>query len=134
MRGRKASPYEGGHRVPLFIRWPEGNLSAGKIIDQLTTHMDLLPTLIDLCGLQQQKDIVFDGLSFEPLLRGKHSSWPEDRIYITQMAQSVPGGYHVSPPKWGKSAVLSSKWRLVNKDELYDILNDPGQKNNIADK
>jgi arylsulfatase A-like enzyme len=132
MRGRKGSPYEGGHRVPLFIRWPKGKLLAGQTVNQLTAHLDLLPTLIGLCGLHSPKDITFDGLSLEPLLREGNPAWPQDRIYITQMAQSVPGGYHVAPPKWGNSAVLSQKWRLVDKDELYDIQKDPGQEDNIA--
>ena len=134
MRGRKASPYEGGHRVPLFIRWPDGKLLAGKTNNQLTTHMDLLPTLIDLCKLHQQKEIAFDGINLEPLLRESKAVWPEDRIFITQMAQGVPGGYHLSPPKWGNSVVLTQKWRLVKKDELYNIQKDPGQESNIADQ
>lgn len=132
MRGRKASPYEGGHRVPLFIRWPAGNLPAGMAIGQLTAHLDLLPTLIDLCDLKLPGQITFDGFSLKPLLYNNLAEWPEDRTYITQMAQSVPGGYHVSAPKWGKAAVLSGKWRLINKEELYDIRLDPGQVNDIA--
>jgi arylsulfatase B len=116
----------------LFIRWPNGNLLADHTVNHLTAHMDLLPTLIAVCGLDPQKDIAFDGISLEPLLRTDHPKWPEDRIYITQMAQSVPGGYHVTPPKWGNSTVLSQKWRLVHKEELYDIQKDPGQDHNIA--
>ena len=51
LRGGKGSVYEGGHRVPFFIRWPEGNLTGGKDIDDLVAHYDLLPTFVDLLGL-----------------------------------------------------------------------------------
>ena len=51
MRGRKGSEYDGGHRVPLFIHWPQGNLVNGRAIEQLSANIDLLPTLIELCGL-----------------------------------------------------------------------------------
>ena len=51
MRGRKGSPYEGGHRVPCFLHWPAGKLTGGRDVDGLSAHLDLLPTLIDLCGL-----------------------------------------------------------------------------------
>ncbi|MHC4881573.1 MAG: arylsulfatase, partial [Planctomycetota bacterium] len=46
LRDRKASEYEGGHRVPLFIQWPNGKLTGGKDIDTLVAHYDLLPTFV----------------------------------------------------------------------------------------
>ena len=49
MRGIKGSEYDGGHRVPCFFRWP-GHLPGGKDVDAVTAHIDILPTLIDLCG------------------------------------------------------------------------------------
>lgn len=45
MRGRKASNYDDGHRVPFFIYWPGGQLTGGRDVDRLTAHFDLLPTL-----------------------------------------------------------------------------------------
>ena len=45
MRGAKSSPYEGGHRVPLFFYWPGGGIAKGRDISTLTAHIDLLPTL-----------------------------------------------------------------------------------------
>jgi arylsulfatase len=79
-----------------------------------------------------KEKITFDGRSLAKLLLDQESEFLEDRILVTQMAQSVPGGYHVNPPKWGNSVVLSQKWRLVNKHELYDIQKDPGQKRDIG--
>jgi arylsulfatase B len=47
MRGAKGSVYEGGHRVPLFVSWPQGGIGGGRDADTLTAHIDVLPTLIE---------------------------------------------------------------------------------------
>jgi arylsulfatase A-like enzyme len=52
MREQKVSEYEGGHRVPFFIRWPTGGLSVPRDIEELAAHIDVLPTLVELCGLK----------------------------------------------------------------------------------
>ncbi|MHC4241225.1 MAG: arylsulfatase [Planctomycetota bacterium] len=125
MRGKKGSEYEGGHRVPCFIRWPEANLTGGIDVDRLTAHVDLLPTLIELCGLKKPRGVKFDGDSIVQLLRREDKSWPE-RILITD-SQRIE-----HPQKWRKSAVMTDRWRLINGKELYDIKSDPSQKNDIA--
>ena len=129
MRGRKTSEYDGGHRVPLFIHWPAGGLTNGRDVEPITAHVDVPPTLLDLCGIEPPKDVDFDGRSIRPLLynnaKPSDGSWP-DRILITD-SQRV-----LKPIKWRKSSVMTSRWRLVNGKELYDIHLDPGQKNNVA--
>jgi len=126
MRGRKGSEYEGGHRVPCFIRWPKGNLArAGTDIDRLTANVDLLPTLAELCGLQPPMGVKLDGKSLAPLLRGEAPDWP-DRVIITD-SQRIE-----YPEKWRQSAVMTERWRLVNGKELYDIRADPGQEHDLA--
>ncbi len=125
MRGKKGSEYDGGHRVPCFIRWPRGSLTSPGDIDRLTAHVDLLPTLIELCRLKRPRGVRFDGDSLVPLLTGRGGNWL-DRTLITD-SQRIE-----HPEKWRKSAVMTDRWRLVNGTELYDIKADPGQKNNIA--
>jgi len=129
MRGRKGSEYDGGHRVPFFIHWPGGGYTQGRDVTPITAHVDVLPTLIELCDIPAPKQVRFDGRSLKPLLdkRGDDAArnWP-DRILITD-SQRVK-----DPIKWRKSAVMTSRWRLVNGTELYDIHSDPGQKRNIA--
>ncbi len=125
MRGWKGSEYDGGHRVPCFIRWPGGGLSGGRDIGRLTAHLDLLPSLIDLCGLKKPGRVKSDGRSLTPLFSRQGRSWP-DRILVTD-SQRVD-----YPIKWRKSAVMSDRWRLVNGKELYAIEEDPGQINDIA--
>jgi arylsulfatase A-like enzyme len=122
MRGHKTEYYEGGHRAACFLRWPDGRLRRPTDLDALTEVQDLLPTLIDLCGLQAPKGAKFDGISLAPLLRGKTDTLP-DRMLVVQYGQL--------PVKWD-SAVMWKKWRLVKGEELYDLTNDMGQKKNVA--
>lgn len=80
MKGRKASVHEGGVRVPLFIRWP-GHIDAGRRVTQIAAHIDLLPTIVDLCGAAMMKTLPLDGISLMPLLRGDTAGWPDRVIY-----------------------------------------------------
>ena len=129
MRGRKQSEYDGGHRVPLFVHWPAGGLVGGRDVEPITAHVDVLPTLLDLCGITPPKGLKFDGRSIRPVLEGRAAlsggSWP-DRILVTD-SQRV-----MDPIKWRRTAVMTSRWRLVNGSELYDIKQDPAQENDVA--
>jgi arylsulfatase B len=128
MRGKKGSEYDGGHRVPFFVHWPEGNMDTASDVHPVTHAVDVLPTLMDLCGINPRQDYAFDGKSLASLLRGKPDSkidW-NNRILVTD-SQRVK-----DPIMWKSSSVMTSKWRLVNGKELYDIDADPGQKNDVA--
>ncbi len=126
MRGKKGSPYDGGHRVPFFMHWPKGNLTEGRDVKPITAYVDVVPTLIDLCEVAAPKNVKFDGMSIKSLLYGvQKETWP-DRILVTD-SQRVK-----DPIKWRQSAVMTSRWRLNNGNELYDMDIDPGQKKNVA--
>ena len=125
MRGAKGSEYEGGHRVPFFIRWAGGGISGGRDIDQLAAHVDVLPTLAELAGVQLPSELALDGSSLVPLLREGVEAW-SDRILITD-SQRVD-----QPVKWRKSAVMEDRWRLINGEELYDLRSDPSQTADIS--
>jgi arylsulfatase A-like enzyme len=125
MRDGKGSEYDGGHRVPFFIRWPKGGLTGGRDVHELTAHIDVLPTLLELCNLEPPRDVSLDGVSLAPLLRGQGKT-PGDRVLFVH-SQRVP-----YPIKWRKSSVMTKQWRLINGEELYDVLSDPGQKLDIA--
>ena len=132
MRGKKGSTYEGGHRVACFARWP-GTLDSGGTVEELTAHLDWLPTLIDLCGLEKPSDIAFDGRSIVPLLHGKSSTWRERKLFVDRQADQLEmWNPSVEPEqKYPSRVVLTERWRLVN-GELYDILDDPSQKSDLA--
>ncbi|MDO6518632.1 arylsulfatase [Zobellia uliginosa] len=127
MRGIKASKYEGGHRVPLFLHWKNGGITVGKDIDELTAHYDVLPTLVELCGLKTNADIEFDGQSLVPLLNGDNSQF-KDRIVITNSQRTEV------PEPWRRTSLMQGKWRLIDGVELYDLKKDPEQRTNIADQ
>lgn len=125
MRGAKGSEYEGGHRVPCFIRWPDGKLEGGRDVPNLTVHIDLLPTLLELCNVDPPQGVQFDGRSVVPLLR-EQQEWPARTLFVH--SQRVE-----HPEKWRKSAVMTDRWRLINGSELYDLATDPKQKQNVAE-
>ena len=124
MRGKKRSYYDGGHRVPCFIRWPAGRIGPPRDIEHLAHVQDILPTLLDLCGLKTPDGADCDGVSLAPLLRGDADRLP-DRMLVVQYGDK---------PKARDAAVLWNKWRLVKGTELYRIDDDPGQKHDIASK
>ncbi|HOD81684.1 MAG: Arylsulfatase [Planctomycetes bacterium ADurb.Bin126] len=127
MKGRKGSPYEGGHRVPCFVRWPAGGLlQAGTDVDELAANLDLLPTLVELCGLTMPKGPEVEGTSLATLLRGKGKL--ADRTLVTDSQRME------HPKKWNKSAVMNGKWRLIDGKELYHVGDDPGQTKDLAAK
>ncbi|MCY4187208.1 MAG: arylsulfatase [Bryobacterales bacterium] len=123
MRGRKGSEYDGGHRVPFFVRWPGGDLGSPRDVANLAAHIDVLPTLADAAGTPRREDLDWDGTSLLPLLRG--GAW-DDRT-LTVHSQRIR-----FPERWRKSAVMTEQYRLVNGRELYDIHSDPGQLTDIA--
>ena len=125
MRGRKGSEFDGGHRVPFFVHWPEGGLTGGRDVEPITAHVDVVPTLLDLCGIDSPEGVKFDGRSLKPLLTNAAQGWGE-RMLITD-SQRVK-----DPIKWRKSSVMTSRWRLVNGEQLFDMKADPGQKTNVA--
>ncbi|MFW2377711.1 MAG: sulfatase/phosphatase domain-containing protein, partial [Cellulophaga baltica] len=127
MRGIKASMYEGGHRVPLFIHWKDGGITTGTDINELTAHYDIAPTLIDLCGLNLKEDLKFDGKSLKPLMDGKNEEF-KDRVVITN-SQRIE-----VPEPWRRTAFMKGDWRLINGAELYDLSTDPEQRTNVADQ
>jgi len=114
MRGHKGSTDEGGVRSPLAIRWT-GKIKPNTVIPQICSVMDLLPTLADLCGVKISGTKPLDGISLAPLLFG--GTLPERTIVNC----------------WnGKVSVRTQRYRLDNKGHLYDMINDPGQWNDIS--
>ncbi|MBM3874766.1 MAG: hypothetical protein FJ382_13735 [Verrucomicrobia bacterium] len=125
MRGKKGSYFEGGHRVPCFMRWPAGGLSGGRDIGALAAHVDLLPTLIELCGLTRPVAAKFDGVSLVPLLRGEAKTTP-DRSVLVRITKTK------GEPGQRAGVVMSERWRLVRGTMLFDVHADPGQRKDIA--
>ena len=124
MRGKKASKYEGGHRVPFFVRWPEQNWDKGKDLNTVASYTDIFPTLVDWCKLNIPENVIFDGVSLNNYITGDEN---KNRVIFTDTQRLK------ELKKWKDCAVMTNKWRLIDGKELYDIQNDQEQKFNVAD-
>ena len=126
LRGTKGSHYEGGHRVPFFISWPMGDILQKTKRNALTAHVDILPTLAELAGLTYESEKILDGTNIAEIMRGEAQDIDRMLVVDTQRNQW--------PEKGKNSCVMSSDWRLIDGKELYNLADDLGQANDLADK
>ena len=124
LRGKKGSHYDGGHRVPFFIQYPNGKMQGGLQTDELVAHVDMLPTLANLCGLDFKAKKSLDGLNRLPQLKSAQTDTTRMLVIDTQRNQW--------PEKGRRACVMSKDWRLVNGKELYQTKIDPGQTKDVA--
>jgi len=133
LRAGKGSAYEGGVRVPLIVRFPP-QVKPGVTSEEPVITMDLVPTLLDLAGLNKVRQPDdrggVDGVSLTPLLAGKSSTLDRDAIYW-HYPHYHPGG--ATP----YSALRSGDYRLVEffedgRTELYNVRKDVGEQNDLA--
>lgn len=122
LRARKASVFEGGVRVPFFLRWP-ARFKASRKVDTLAAHIDVYPTLLELCGVTPPAGKPLDGRSMVPLLDGKTDNWP-DRMFFTHSDREKSAPF--------PGAVRTQQYNLVNGTELYAVSSDSGEKKNVA--
>jgi arylsulfatase A-like enzyme len=123
MKGKKGTLDEGGVRVPCFVRWP-GKIPAGRCVSQISSSIDLLPTLSDLAGVPLQAGKPLDGRSLQPLLTAQNSATVK---WLPRDLFSVSGG-----AKKPSVSVRSQTFRLDPAGALFDMEADPGQQRNVA--
>lgn len=141
MRGGKTSVHEGGTRVPLFVRWPSAKWPP-HLVKPITSHIDLYPTLLDLCGVAPPEGPKVDGVSLRPLLEGKADPWPE-RVLFTHNpideTNKFPGAVRtqqyrlvreITGPAGGSKAKANDA--SATPWQLYDMEADPAETNNLA--
>ena len=130
MKGRKSSVYNGGIRVPFFLRFP-AMFSGNQEVNQITAHIDLLPSLSKLCNVEMPRDRKIDGRSFIPSINGE--KLPE-RSFFSYWTRKYPELYN-------NIALQRGQFKLIGKTdynspienfELYDTYNDPFEKNNLV--
>ena len=127
MKGLKGSPDEGGVRVPFFVRW-DGHIKAGRHVDRIAAHIDILPTLAALASAEIPKGQV-EGRNLLPLIEADAPDW-EDRYLFTQVARWKTGA-EPNDHQWQKFSVRSQKYRLVG-DALFDMEADPSQTKDVS--
>ena len=113
LRGGKHSLWEGGLRVPAILRWP-GWVEAGSVIDQVSSTLDLMPSLAKVAGTDVST-LDLDGLDLSPQWTGAP---PVERDLYWQHGRS--------------HAFLRGSWKL-HDDRLYQLERDPGETNDLAD-
>jgi arylsulfatase A-like enzyme len=123
MRGVKGSVYQGGIRVPFFVRWPSV-VKSGSQVDRTAAHIDVMPTLLEACGVAAPKHTI-DGRSLMPLLQNPGAAW-QDRTLFTQWHRGE------TPEPFRNAAVRTQRWKLVNGKELFDLADDPAEERDVA--
>ena len=113
LRGLKGTVYENGIRVPCFIRWPR-QLQSGLKVDRVATLMDVMPTVLDACGVTCPKRVRWDGASLIPLLHKPDAPWPDRTVFFQWE------GYPVPKPRMA-FAVRNQRYKLVQAVGIADV-------------
>ncbi len=138
MRGNKSTVFEGGLKSPFFAYWP-GKLQSGVASDKIAMHIDIAPTLMEICGVNKPADLKQDGRSIWPLLSRQVAAWQERTLFSQAHRGDAPVLYH-------NFAARNQKWKLVSatgfgpeslpaggpKFELFDIQDDPYEQRDVA--
>jgi len=128
LRSHKGYLYEGGIRVPLIARWPE-KIKAGEVSSFNGAFQDIMPTLLEIAGAPQARNI--DGISFGPELLGKAGQKEHPSLYME------------FPSYGGQQMLRSQNWKAVRQNllkqpdaaiELYDLDSDPGETRDLSDE
>lgn len=118
LRGGKGTTWEGGHRVPCVLAWPDV-VAPGQVRHELVTSLDLLPTFVELAGGSVPSSPPIDGVSVVGLLDGSATASPRRTF----------GYFHHD----SLEAVRHGRWKLHLRKgaevlrELYDVVSDPGE-------
>ncbi len=127
LRGGKAEVYEGGLRVPFLARWP-GKIPAGSSSGLMSAQFDMFATFCELAGIRAPKN---DGISLLSEMRGLQQSVRREYMYFE------------FPEKGGQLAIRFEKYKAVKTGmkqdknarwQLYDLVEDEKESNDIADK
>ncbi len=139
LRSGKGSIYEGGVRVPMMVRWP-GVVRPGTVSQEIVSSVDFYPTILEMAGLKPQEEQILDGENLAPILRNG-SSLDREAIFCHMPHRVGSVGGMLSYPA---TSVRKGKWKLIrfyetcpefpNDFELYDLENDIGETNNLAEK
>lgn len=135
MKGKKTTLWEGGHRVPCFIRWPNGNLGRPRQVAELSHVQDLLPTLADMADIGGLPGKL-DGQSLLPIFRGEKGTLDERMLVINysrmpQFRVTYTKGNPAIPQRDG-AGVLWKHWRFLENRMLYNVKNDLHQDHDVA--
>jgi arylsulfatase A-like enzyme len=122
-RGWKITNFEGGLRVPLFVKWP-ARIRPGTRVETPVAHIDMMPTIAAAAGTTPPPDVVIDGLDLLPLATGEgDAGWSRQTLFWES------GHYRV---------VRHGDWKLQvtahpDKQWLFNLAEDPTEQHNLAE-
>jgi arylsulfatase A-like enzyme len=125
LRGRKASTYEGGQRVPMIARWP-GRIPAGVVSDGLGMNTDLFSTLLDEAGVPAPSDRLIDGRDLMPLLERGAPSAHDVLFYTSSWTGRIDAvrdhrfKYRASTADFGRNK--PQLWRMDADAEAHNLI------------
>jgi arylsulfatase A-like enzyme len=119
--------YDPTLHVPLIVRYPE-KVPAGRRVSGYSLHKDLVPTLLELAGIEAET--AFDGKSLLPMISGEVASQPGE-FYITECTWMRKHGWRT--PQWKLILALEPDFHFKPAVELYNLIEDPLENNNVAD-
>ena len=131
LRGKKGGVYNGGIKVPFFMKVPK-KFQELKKVKNLSAHIDVLPTITELCGLDLPKNITIDGRSLVPNMKGEKG---EDRFLFSYWTRKQPEKYiNMSLQDDNYKLIANTSFDSEIKNfEFYDMKKDPYEKVNIID-
>jgi len=131
MRGLKGNVYQGGIRVPFFIRYPF-TFQKNKEVETMAAHIDILPTLSAICHTALPKGRKIDGQNLLPLIMGREVDW-KDRPLFFYWSRRYPELYHnMAVQKKGYKLVGNADYNAPLADfELFNLEQDPYEQHNI---
>ena len=134
--GLKGTVREGGIRAPLFVRWP--GVLRPRTVDRIAAHIDLAPTLVEICRIVKPARVRFDGLSLLPLLRGEEGRWPDRTLFFQWHRGDAPElhrafaartqRYKLLQPLGSGGTPLPASFAY----QLYDMAGDPMEERDVA--
>ncbi|NOY37452.1 MAG: arylsulfatase [Chlorobi bacterium] len=132
LRGRKGQVYEGGIRVPFLLRTP-GLIPQDTDISVPAAHIDLLPTLVNLCNLKWPEEPDIDGKDLVPLIRGDSPQWSNRSLFYYWQRGYTEPYRNIAVRKGNFKLVGNTGWNAGPSDfELFDIMADPYERFNLA--
>ena len=136
LRGKKGSVYQGGIKVPCFLHFPK-EFVKGKALNFPTAHIDIVPTLAELCGATLPKDCKIDGQSLLPwCLNQETGTDPEERpLFFYWTRRSISKYHNMAVQKDGYKLVAHAEYDApVSEFELFNLSEDPCEKKNLVEE
>ncbi len=134
MRGLKGTVYQGGVRVPFYMKYP-ASMARNQDIQTMAAHIDLLPTLAEACKVELPDDRIIDGKSLLPLIKGQEVDWADRPLFFYWTRRYPEPYYNMALQKGSYKLVGMTDYDASIEDfELFNLQKDPYEQENIVNE